>query len=509
MRIAYGRLAQETNAFSPVLTTIDDFRRLHLLEGEALARACAPGGAEVDGLIDDAELSGFLQAARRSRHAAHIEAVPLLSAWAMPSGPLTAEAFAELRDRLLAALRAAGPVDGVFLALHGALRGVEGAREPEEALLAAVREQVGPRVKLAVTMDLHGLLTPGKVDPVDVLRAYHTNPHRDLASTGRRAGEALIRAIAGEVEPVTRWRSLPLLLGGGMTVDFFRPMRAIFRRLRAIERDPRVLACSLFMAHPWSDSKDLGWSAHVVTDGDAALADRLADELADLAWGVRDEPPPRFLSAEEGIEEIRGAWLARRLGTVCVADVSDIVGAGGTGENTNLLRALLDGAPDLRALLPLRDAVAVGELWSRAEGEQVELEVGGRIDPATNPPVRVRGKVHAKRATSHFGRAVALDLGHVQVVLTELPPLPLKPRFYRDLGLEPWRADLVVVKNFFHYRVYYALEHRKTVPIRTRGVTDLDLPLGRGDYNDAVHPRDRVDDWRPADRRRRRVPSVV
>lgn len=501
LRVAYARLCQETNAFSPVPSTLDDFTRLHLLEGEALGRAASSSGHEVPGLIKNAELSGLIRAARRAGRP--VETIPLVSAWAMPSGPLLPDAYRALRERILSSLRAAGPLDGVFLSLHGALRGTAEAPEPEEDLLEAVREVVGPDLPLAVTMDLHGVLTPRKVDPTTILCAYRTNPHRDLFSTGERAGALLLRAIAGEVRPVTRWRSLPLLLAGGMTIDLFAPMRAIFARMKRMERDPRVLSVSLFMCHPFNDSPDLGWSAHVITDGDPALADRLADELAELAWSVRDVKPPPFFSPSDGIAEVRRAWVARRTGTVCVVDVSDVVGAGTPGENTNLLAALLEEARDLVSYVPVRDADAVGQLWSAAVGGAVDLDVGGRFDPVTNPPVRVAGRLRSKHDTAHFGRAVVLDLGHVQLILTELPPLPIKPSFYADLGLNPWRADLVVVKNFFHYRVYFALVHRKSVPIRTRGASDLDLPLTRGVFNDPVYPRDPVTDWRPADRRRR------
>lgn len=504
LRIAYGRIAQETNAFSPVLSTLEDFERMHFAEGEELAKITGRRGSEIPGMIRNAELSGFRRAVRRLGGKA-VEAVPLFSAWAMPSGPLTLETYEQLRDRLAASLRAAGPLDGVFLSLHGAMRGVREVPEPEEGFLAAVREVVGPELPVAITLDLHAQLTPGKVDPATIVVAYKTNPHRDLGRTGFRAGAILMRALQGAIQPVLRWRSLPMLIGGGTTIDFFGTMRPVFRAMRRMERDARVLDVSLFMCHLFNDSPDLGWSVTVVTDGDAALADRLADEVADRAWAVRHEGPPRFLDPTEGIEAVRQARLSRRLGTVCVADVSDVVGAGGTGENTHLLKALLEHASDMKAYLPLRDAVAVEALWGREVGAEVALEVGGRLHPEMNPPVAVQGRLATKQQTGHFGRAITLDLDHVQLVLTELPPLPVKPRFYRDVGLNPWRADLVVVKNFFHYRIYYAAVHRKTVPIRTQGITDLDIVLQNQEFNDAVHPRDEVDDWRPADQRRRRV----
>lgn len=498
LRIAYGRLCQETNAFSPVPTTLEDFRRMHLLEGDALHRATGRLGAEVPGMIRNAELSGFRAAARR---AGGVEAVPLVSAWAVPGGPMTEETYRALRDRLVASLRAAGPVDGVFLSLHGALRAQGAERDPEAGLLAAVREVVGP-APIAASFDLHGNLTRAKVEPLTVLQAYRTNPHRDLAATGRRAGEVLIRALRGEVRPTTAWRSLPMLLGGGDTIDLFRPMRPIFKLMTSMERDRRVLTSSLFMCHPFNDSPDLGWSVHVTTDDDQALADRLADELAERAWSVKDIPPPKFLTPTEGIQAAREARCARRLGTCCVVDVSDVVGAGSTGENTNLLAALLKEGQGLLSYVPVRDASVVEALWSKPAGARVSVEVGGKLDPARNPAVAVEGALRARADTVHSGRACVLDLGHVQLVVTERAPLPLKPSFYGDLGLSPWRADLVVVKNFFHYRIYYLAMNRKSIPIMTRGATDLGL-ASTIPTNDPVHPRDPVADWRPADRRRR------
>jgi microcystin degradation protein MlrC len=499
-RIAYGRVAQETNAFSPVDSTFEDFRRFHYLEGEALARACSRSEAEVPGLTRAAELSGFVRAVRSWREP--IEAVPLLSAWAMPSGPLAESGYEELRSRLTRALEGAGRLDGLYLALHGAMRGRPPLPEPEEALLAAVRSVVGKELPLAVTYDLHANLTPGKVDPVTVLCNYRTNPHRDLASTGRRAGMLLLRAVAGEVRPVTRWRSLPMVLGGGTTVDLLAPMRPIFRRMKAIECDPRVLSVGLNMCHPWNDSRDLGWSVYVTTDGDAVLADTLADELANRAWAVRGIPPPRFLEPEEAILAVRSARVARALGTVCVVDASDVTAAGAPGENTNLLRAFLERGEGLSTYIPVRDARAVLELWEQPLGSRVRTSIGGRVDPGRNTPVEVSGTLRARCETGYSGRAVALDLGHVQLVVTEHAPLTLKPSFYTALGLSPWRADAVVVKSLFHFRLYFLAVNRKTLMVKTRGATDLDLAT-KIPTNDPVSPRDAVADWRPADARRR------
>jgi microcystin degradation protein MlrC len=495
LRIAYGRINQETNAFSPVPTTVEDFRALHFVEGPALAALCGRGRHEVEGMIRNAELSGFVRATGAVGWG-RIETVPLLSAWAMPSGPLTEEAYLALRDRIVESLSRAGPVEGVFLALHGAMRARGATPDPEEGFLSAVREVVGPDVRIAATFDLHGLLTPGKADPLTA--AYRTNPHRDLARTGYRAGALLVRALLGEIHPTSTWRSLPMVLGGGKTLDFLPPMRSLFRRMRAMERTRGVLSASLFLCHVWNDSPDLGWSVHVSTDGEPELA----DELAERAWEVRHARPPRFLSPEEALERTRRSWLARRFGTVTWTDTSDVVGAGAPGESTHLARAILSRGRDLVALVPIRDADAVSTLWELAPGEPVELSVGGRLDPRMSPPLEVKGRLRSKHSTRHFGRVVVVSVERSHLVLTERAPLPRKPSFYADLGLSPWRADLVIVKSFFHFRLYYLAVNRKSLLVATRGHTDLDLVLGLS-FTDAVHPKDPVDDWHPADRRRR------
>lgn len=501
LRIAFGRIAQETNALSPVLTTMADFTAAHYMEGKALLAACGPFATEAPGFMRNAELSGFVKAMREPGDRA-VELVPLLSAWAVPSGPLSLECFETLRDRLCEGLRQAGPLDGVFLSMHGAM-GVQGVRDPETQLLQAVREVVG-RTPVAISLDLHANLTQARVKAADLLVAYRTNPHRDHFDTGKRAGRLLLRQIKGELHPRTAWRSLPMILGGGTTLDFWPPMRGIFQRAAAMEREPHVLSVSICMCHPWNDDPELGWSTLVTTDGDPGLAERLADELAERCWKVRHAKPPHFPSALEALQQAHEARLARRLGVVVLADASDVVSAGGTGENTRLLEAILNQGKGLRCLVPLRDPTVAAELWRRTPGETVTVDLGGKLDPARNGSLQVTATLQSTHELPCFGRVVVLAVAETHIVVTEGPALAIKPGFYRQVGLEPWRADVVVVKNFFPFRLFFLGMARKTLYVRTEGITDLDAAFQLA-FAGPVHPRDPVDDWREADRRRRGV----
>lgn len=496
-RMAYARIAQESNCFSPVLTTLRDFEKQHFVDGDALEKSVRRMGVEAPGFLRNAELSGFARA--MDRHA-DIDAVGLFSAWAVPGGPLSRECFDALVNKLTTSLTERGPFDGVMLSLHGAMN-VRGLRDPDTEILRAV-QRAAPGAKIAATYDLHANMTEARVRAADISVAYHTNPHRDHVRAGRTAGDLLARTVKGTVSPVTAWRSLPMILGGGRTVDFLSPVREIFSRLKEMNATPNVLSANLFMVHPWNDDPALGWSTLVTTDGDPGLADRLADELADRAWAVRHDKPPHFPTADEAIAEARSAKLARKLGVVCFSDASDVVAAGGTGENPRLLAALLRSATDMLSYVPFRDPEAVASLWDKSIGDRVSLSLGGRLHPEQNEAVAVSGVLKNKRELPGFDRVVLLDLGHVQVVVTEGPALALRPRYYSDMGLDPWKADIIVTKSFFPFRMFFLPMARKTFYVRTEGVTDLDAALAL-EFDGPVFPKDDVKDWREGDRRRR------
>ncbi|MCB9669228.1 MAG: M81 family metallopeptidase [Alphaproteobacteria bacterium] len=494
-RIGMLRIAQESNALAPVLSEVEDFA--HDREGDDLLQATRPGQTEVIGFMKDAELSGFCRAVRERPG---FEIVPLFSVWAFPAGPLSHRALATFRERLRRALDAAGPLDGLFVSLHGAMVGEEGSR-PETVLLDDLRDLLGPDLPIAASIDLHAHLTPDFVDPLTLIVAYRTNPHRDHADTGYRAGRLLLDVMQGELRPRVAWRHLPMVMGGGNTLDFLNPMRRVFRRMAELERHPRVASVSLCMSHLWLDAPDLGWSTYVVTHDDPELAERIAEELADLAWSVRFELPPEFPDPLTAIDQARAARLRRRLGTVCMADASDLVGAGAPGDNTRLLGALLDHARDMRCLAAIRDTPTAQALYDERIGSTQRFTVGGRY-PGSSPALELTGRVLARSVHPAFGRRVALDVGHVQLVVSEKAPLVAKPSFYRELGLHPSRADITMVKVFFPFRLFFALHNRLSIYAKTEGPTDLDAAL-RVAFDRPTHPRDFVESWRPADRARR------
>ncbi|RYX97525.1 M81 family peptidase, partial [bacterium] len=401
-----------------------------------------------------------------------IETIPLVSAWSISGGPVAKNDFDEFCEKVKTYLKKAGKLDAVFFAIHGAL-GVRDEVDPEVRLIKEIRSIVGD-IPIAVTMDLHANLSRDKFENIDIICSYRSNPHWDMARTGFRAGDLLIKAISGEVKITKAWRTIPMLLGGGAGIDFVPPMLGIYQRMKDIEKDPRVLYCSLFMCHPFLNHPELGWAVNIITNDNQDLAETIAEELAERCWSVRKKMPPKFSEIEDSIAKIREMKLARKVGCISVCDASDVVGAGGTGENTALLKELLENAKDMISLVPIRDREVVYQLWDKNIGDDIDVIVGGKLQPEINQPLNVKGKLQLKKDTDSFGKVVVLDLDNVKLVVTEGYALPMKPSFYEDLGLSTFKADVVVVKNFFHFRLYFLAKSRKSLYIKTKGITDLD-----------------------------------
>lgn len=509
-RIALARLYQETCPFSPLLTEKRHFTDMHFLSGPDLLRACALHRVEVPGFVRNAELSGLRFAVDRRnlrsrlpgrgpRSRERFELVPLSSAAAKPSGKVTGEAFEWLCQQFRERLRGAGALDGVLLALHGSMQ-AEGCEEttPEERLLEIARAEVGREVPIAVTLDLHAHVTPRMVRDSTLLCPYLTNPHRDFFAAGRRAGELLMATMAGEIRPTHAWRKLPVAFGGGIMVDFWPPLRRVFRRLQQLRRSGQVLYASLCTVHPFTEARDIGWVVHVTTDDDGARAEALADELAEAAWRASKQPVPRFHSPEQALELARQAWLARKTGVVSIVDTCDVTMAGATGGSTWLLRHLVDHPTTLQVFVPLHDPAALERLRAHQPGEMVDIELRGTPGLADNPVVVCQGRLQGLYTTSTSGRSATLDLGAVKVIVTELPPVTMFPRFFREVGLDPWKADVIVQKSFFHYRWFFGLYNRRNIGVDGRGPTCLGN-VKRVARKTPLVPFDEIAGWRPHD----------
>lgn len=482
-RLAFIELHQETNSFSAVPTLLRNFESLALYYDEEVHK-----GADKHRL----QAEGFRKAIRRFGKG-RCEFVPIISAWSHSGGKITAAVFNHFREHVLSRLRAE-KFDGIYFSVHGAM-GVEGMHDPEGDLLAEMRQVVGEQVPVAVSCDLHANITQKLVAHATFIHAYRTNPHRDHKRVGLKSGELLIKTVFGEIKPVMAFQKLPLLKGGGYTVDFMAPMRKIFRAMNKMERKDRVLCVSTFMVHIWIDAPEVGWSCVVVTDNDPDLAAQLCRELCDMNWAVRDYPHPAPLTPAAAIQKIKKSSWRRLLGTATISDLSDLVGAGAPGENTHILQALMKEKEQLRAYVPLCDEVAVKSLDPALLGQQVNVAVGGRLDKTYNQKIDFSGTL-LFLDESRYGKTAVIKQDKLHLIVTELPCPAYKPSFFTKLGLSLWKADVIVVKNLFPFRLFFWKYNRQTLYVKTKGITNVEVfELNYQHIPRPIYPLDPVTSW--------------
>src|ERR1700693_4091349 len=125
---------------------------------------------------------------------------------------------------------------------------------------------MAPTLPIAVTLDYHTNLSSELVANATVITGYKTYPHVDMYEVGKLAGEILLRARAGEIEPVMAWGWLPLLASIMRHAPEDGPSGDILRYAREMEASGKVLAATLLPSFPHADTPYTGVSAIVVGD---------------------------------------------------------------------------------------------------------------------------------------------------------------------------------------------------------------------------------------------------
>ncbi len=495
MRIALIHISQETNDFNPAPTRLADYRSFGILEGEEILTKLAGHG----------EVGGFMEV--MARDAPDIEIVPIIRAFTVAGGRIDRECFELFETKIRDGLAAAGAIDGLMLQLHGACAS-EVTDDVEGAQAALCRQILGRNIPIVLALDHHANITSQIIDSVDALVGHRTQPH-DLKDTGRIGAEMLLKLLVDRAWPVMAWRKIPLVTHQEQFLTAQGPMKKWFDRARALESDPKVLQVANFPMQPWLDVDEGGWSTVVVTDNDPALAEKLADEMAEMVWRMRDE----FLEREAvSVDDALRAADAHPEGLVLVSDTGDTVFGGAAGDSNVILEAALRLGLKGPVLIPMISRQAVAVLAEAGEGAEVTLPLGGCTAPEFFTPLEVTGTVRKVadgsdvRLSNYFhqtsvdmGRVVIFETGPVTLMISELRGVAGNvPDAYRAFGIEPADYKMAVLKTASNFQFFADLGSR-LIRADTRGPGQSDvysLPWKR--LPRPVHPLDPVTDWRAA-----------
>jgi microcystin degradation protein MlrC len=294
---------------------------------------------------------------------------------------------------------------------------------------------------------------------IDVMLGGHTYPHVDLDERAVEAVELLPRLWAG-LTPVTHVEHIPISMP--MTTTALAPMPALAAECAAVESQRGVIDCTFLHGYAYTDSSALGASVVTITDGDAALAREGARRVAAAVWGVRHELRPVTLPPPDAVKEAMDLDVD---GPVVIADSGDNPGAGTTGDNTHLLRALLDADVPGSCIGYFCAPDAVAAAHDAGAGAQVEVVLGGRHPELLGPPVPVRAEVVALTegrytavnpmhagVTMSYGSGARLRVGHVDIVCSSVPHQVYDGGGFALVGIDVARQRIVAVKSRQHFR---------------------------------------------------------
>lgn len=418
MRIAVAGLHTECSTYNPVLIREAEFR---VLRGPSMLK---------DAYFDF--LTHF-----------PAEFITVLHARAIAGGPVESGIFHQWKAEILDGIRAALPLDGVYLAMHGAMH-VDGMFDAEGDFIASVRAVVGPDVLISVSYDLHGNVSQAIIDSIDMFSTYRTAPHIDVADTMRRAVDMLVRALRSGQKPVVGWVKVPVLLPGERTSTQDEPARSFYAQMGAVEDPTGIWDASFQVGYVWAD-EPRATACAVVTGTDRAALEHAALGLAQDYWDIREQFV--FGTRTGSIAECVDWAMAAETGPAVLAESGDNPTGGGVGDRAEVLDELMVRNAQGVVFAGITDRPATDAAYAAGVGAKVELSIGATLDASSKPVQATAEVVFLLEVTDARLREAVVRIGGIDLVLAaRRRPFHNIVDFTR-LGLDPRTAKIVVVKS--------------------------------------------------------------
>ena len=440
MRIFTAALATETNTFSPISIDRRAFEAsLYAPPGEhpatpTLCTAPITVGREV------CASEGW-------------ELIEGTATWADPAGLINRQTFEELRDEILGQLQAAMPVDGVVLGLHGAMV-AQGYDDPEGDFLDRIRAIVGPDVLICAELDPHSHLTAKRVAAANFFVAFKEFPHIDFVDRARDLWAIAVRALKGQLRPAMSTFDCRMIDVFPTSKD---PMRSFVDRMIALEQsDADILSISVIHGFMAADVPEMGTKIIVITDGQQAKGDALAEKLGRELFALRGTFMVKQIDEGAAVAQA----MAASAGPVVIADVWDNPGGGTAGDATVILAELIArGATDV-AVGTIWDPIAVQICFAAGEGAEIPLRFGAKSAPETGDPIDKRvtvrrlvpnAQMRFGESFAPFGDAAWISFDGIDVILNSTRAQSFDPSLFSALGIDPKSRKILLIKSTNHF----------------------------------------------------------
>jgi len=458
MRLFSATLATETNTFSPLPTSLENYREsVFFRAGEHPADAPRMCTAPLFVARARARQEGF-------------ELIEGSCFAASPAGTTNRADYETMRDEILGQLEAALPVDGLLLGLHGAMV-AHGYDDVEGDIIERCRAIAGPKCVIGVELDPHCHLTMKRVSNADIIVLYKEFPHTDVVERAEDVLDLVLATLRGKVKPVMTVYDCRQIQSYPTTMQ---PMRGIVDRIMAMEGKDGILSVSIAHCFPYGDVPEIGTRVLVIADGDKKKADALATQLGEELVGLRGKTAPQALGVAAGISE----GVAFNDLPVVIADPSDNAGGGAPSDNTDILKHLIEKNVESACLGPIWDPIAVRICFDAGLGARIGLRFGGKIAPSSGQPVDAEVEIIGlqRNAWQSFGPTqvpvgdcAAVRIGGVEVVLIAKRTQATGLELFTNLGIDPRERKLVVVKSTNHFMAAYGPIAKKVIYVESSG----------------------------------------
>lgn len=454
-RVAVAGFLHETNTFAAHPANMTAFAQgggyIPISRGDAILKNAVNINLGIAGTLEFALKAGW-------------DIVPILWAGAIPSAPVTKDAYETIATEIVEALRNCGHLDGIFIDLHGAMV-AEHIDDGEGELLERIRE-IRPHEPIAIALDLHGNITRKMFKHTDVLVGFRTYPHIDMAETGYRAAQALNALMhKGKNGWHKAMRQGDYLIPIAWQCTDEQPAKNLYAITDSLPKG--VETASLFMGFPAADFSECGaaifaygWDQKNVNSHVDRIAQALADAEPDFA-GISYMPV-------EGVE--KAMEIAKNAShPVIIADTQDNPGAGGSSDTTGMLRALIQCGAKGAAIGCIHDPQVAKIAHQAGEGEEIEVALGGKSGIEGDQPFIARfvveklsdGKVQATGpyyggAWLDMGLSACLRLRGTRIVVTTNLAQMADRELYRMVGIQPEEQKILVNKSSVHFRADFA-----------------------------------------------------
>lgn len=476
--IAIGGIMHESNTFSTVTTDFDAFSQ-----------------SIGDNLIDEwkdthHEMGGFIECLADQNYSMH----PTVMSSATPAGPVTDSAFEQLTTDLINQFESTPNLDGILLALHGAMV-VESYPDGDGEVLKRLRDSFGESIPIVVTLDHHANVSQQMTDKSTALVIYKTNPHIDQRQRGIQAAELMIEILDGAVSPTQALAKPPMMLNILYQNTEAEPMNPILDEAKRLESQGDILVGSCAAGYPYADVYEVGPSFVIVTDNNLQLAQKEADRLADMLWDEHKNLTLNLPDAENAVKKAIGSDKQ----PVILVEMGDNIGGGSPGDSTFILTELVKQNVSGYVVI-LCDPPCVQSCVQNGVGHKVSLRVGGKADSQHGDPVSIQGTVrlihdghfieteprHGGQRNHDQGLTAVVTVDDSLVVLTSKRQTPFSLHQLYSLGIDPERMRMIVVKAAIAYRAAYEPIAGKIVEVDTPGLTAVN-PL-HFTYNNVRRP---------------------